>query len=463
MNISRIWWIITSLLIFSLACNLSNPSSPSPIPFFTPGGPFFPSRTSPPGTHSAPNSTNLPIPTTTVTPRSWPQPYNGSPGPTQITPIPSPVKVIHTPDQINFLLLGSDKRTTSFRTDTIIVLSYQPAHHLVTLISIPRDLFVYIPGWQMQRINTAYQKGGPELLKDTILYNLGVEIDHVALVDFVGFEQIVDTLGGLDVPVYCSYRDWHVIDPNKDIEDEKNWELYTVGPGVVHMDGDLALWYARSRKKSSDFDRGRRQQELLRAIFDRTLSLDILFKVPQLFDQFNQMVATDIQLNDAIALAPNVLDLNAAGIRSYYINTDYVEYWRSPAGASLLLPHHQEIQGLLEEALSPPDINEIDHMRISIEVYNATGYKDWGRLAIERLNYAGYSSFLTTAGETDSNTMLYDYTATQNIADSDRLLSILGLSREQLIFSPNASSNIDYRLVIGADYDPCFSPSKITR
>ena len=125
-------------------------------------------------------------------------------------------------ETVNFLLIGSDVRSgTSFRTDTMVIAILRPNEGQVSLISIPRDLWVSIPEWQNQRINTAYQHGisvgypggGPGLLKDTILYNLGIRIDHTAMVDFSGFSQIVDTLGGVDVPVSCSYTDWRLIDP----------------------------------------------------------------------------------------------------------------------------------------------------------------------------------------------------------------------------------------------------------
>ena len=183
-------------------------------------------------------------------------------------------------ETVNFLLIGSDGRPgSSFRTDTMVIAILRPNEGQVSLISIPRDLWVYIPEWENQRINTAYQHGisvgypggGPGLLKDTILYNLGIRIDHTARVEFDGFRQIVDTLGGVDVPVSCAYTDWKLIDPSYDPQNENNWFLYTTGPGLVHMDGDLALWYARSRQKSSDFDRGRRQQEVLRALFVQAL------------------------------------------------------------------------------------------------------------------------------------------------------------------------------------------------
>ena len=107
------------------------------------------------------------------------------------------------------------------------------------MISIPADLWIYIPTVGMQRINTAYQSGlisnyqggGPGLLRDTIAYNLGIRIDHTAMVEFDGFQRIVDTLGGLDVPVACPYTDWRLVDPSYDPYNADNWSLYTVNPG----------------------------------------------------------------------------------------------------------------------------------------------------------------------------------------------------------------------------------------
>ena len=93
---------------------------------------------------------------------------------------------------------------------------------------------------------------------DTLLYNFGIEVDRYMLVDFGQFEEIVDTLGGLEVPVVCPYTDYRLKSPDLDPEKEESWGLYTVPAGVAEMDGELALWYARSRLKSNDFDRNRR-------------------------------------------------------------------------------------------------------------------------------------------------------------------------------------------------------------
>ncbi len=138
---------------------------------------------------------------------------------------PEPAMDLTSDGTVTFLLLGSDKRPgqTYFRTDTIIIAVIRPATGQVALISVPRDLYVYIPTVGMDRINAAYEYGempqyqyeggGFGLLKDTIAYNLGLRVDHLAIVDFDGFSRIVNTLGGIDVPVFCPYTDWHLIDP----------------------------------------------------------------------------------------------------------------------------------------------------------------------------------------------------------------------------------------------------------
>src|SRR5215207_9073211 len=264
-------------------------------------------------------------------------------------------------ETVNFLLIGSDGRPgSSFRTDTMVIAILRPNEGQVSLISIPRDLWVYIPEWENQRINTAYQHGisvgypggGPGLLKDTILYNLGIRIDHTAMVEFDGFRQIVDTLGGVDVPVACAYTDWRLIDPRYDPENENNWYLYTAGPGLVHMDGDLALWYARSRQKSSDFDRGRRQQEVLRSLFTQALQSDTLSRIPELYNNFKETVVTDLNLGDILQLSLYAPKMTNADIRGYYIRPPYVSSWITEGGAYVLLPNEEALKQMLTEALS---------------------------------------------------------------------------------------------------------------
>ena len=383
---------------------------------------------------------------------------------------PAPFPILTDTETVTFALLGSDTRGgRSFRTDTIVIAALRPKSGQVTLISIPRDLWVYVPSYGMQRVNTAYEfgdinhypGGGPASLKDTLLYNLGIRIDHLAMVDFDGFRQIVDTLGGVDVPVACAYTDWHLIDPSYDPYNENNWSLYTVGPGVVHMDGDLSLWYARSRKKSSDFDRGRRSQEVLRAIYSRALQAGVITKIPQLYNDLNYAVTTDLDLPDLLQLAPLALHLTNADIRSYYIGKSLVTGWMTPGGASVLLPNGPAIQAMLQEALSPsrrtPEMDSI-----LIEVRNGTYNSGWDTLAAQRLNYAGYEARAAPADRPDyAGSLLYDLTAAQDPNRAASLLAVLGLPPSALVSTP-MQSDLSYVLILGADYQPCFNPENLS-
>ncbi|MCI0519233.1 MAG: LCP family protein [Chloroflexi bacterium] len=419
-------------------------------------------------------ATPTPLPTATPAPLllNPRQPSSDFPRPSAplSTPMPPPMPVLSDEGTFNILLIGSDQRGDgSYRTDTLVILSVRPRDGVVTLISIPRDLFVYIPGWTMQRVNTAYMHGetsrypgrGPGLLADTILYNLGIRIDHTAMVDFGGFRKIVNTLEGVDVPLVCSFTDWHVINPKGDLENPNNWRLYTIGPGIVHMDGDLALWYARSRLRSNDFDRGRRQQEVLRAIFARGMTLDILPRLPDLYNQFRETIRTDLSLEEIITLAPLALDLNAPRIRSYYINNTMVKSWHTPEGAAVLLPRRERIEPLIREAMAAPDPFETQHLALIVEVWNGTRYANWDVLAAERLHYAGYETRLAPADRNDySKTILLDLTADQDPNRAGAILSAFKLSANRLRAQPGAGG-ADYRLILGADYDPCFRPAKL--
>ncbi|MBV6395927.1 MAG: Transcriptional regulator LytR [Anaerolineales bacterium] len=388
------------------------------------------------------------------------------------TAVPPPAVVYNGPDLVTFLLIGSDKRPgSSFRTDTMVIAILRPRDRQISLISIPRDLWVYIPDWEMQRINTAYQHGdlsgypggGPQLLKDTIEYNLGLHIDHTAMVEFDGFRQIVDTLGGIDLPVSCPYTDWRLIDPTYDPNNENNWYLYTTPTGLVHMDGDFALWYARSRSKSNDFDRGRRQQEVLRAIFERGARAETLIRIPQLYNDFHSLVETDLGLGDILSLASLASQFTNANIRSYYIRPPIVSSWITPGGAYVLLPDQAALQGLIAQALTASNAATVNETLV-VQIENGTTNTGWDALAASRLNYAGYETVLRAPDRQDyANSYMIDLTESQVPARSQALLSILGLTNAQLLSLPTPGSPIQYRLVLGYDYQPCFAPESLTQ
>lgn len=262
------------------------------------------------------------------------------------TQIPYPVGMLSQPkDQINILLLGSDIRpnSTSFRTDTIILMTINKGLGTVSLTSIPRDLYVYIPGWTVQRINTAMSYGGYHTLAMTLAYNFGVYPDHYLMVNFSNFVQIINSLGGIDVEV------------GEDFSDQRTgFGWYQVKKGTVHMDGDTALWYVRSRYTTSDIDRLRRAQEIIQAIGYRMLSFDVLKRSPELYEIYKDTVFTDLGLGDVARLLPsaNIL-VKTQNVNRYVIGYGPVYDWIEPyTGAMVLLPNRYKIMPIMREALN---------------------------------------------------------------------------------------------------------------
>ncbi|HEY3311424.1 MAG TPA: LCP family protein [Anaerolineales bacterium] len=472
-------------VIFSLMlCSCAAPAEPEPEPYspyiivsaaadatatptpFQPSGKSSQAAEGPqPGTPVA----SLPVPAVSATPfpTSTP-PLEPQPSPEVLT---EAQPVIDAPESITILLLGSDTRQgSSFRTDTIMIAVVRPKDGQVSLISIPRDLWVNIPTEGMQRINTAYQigeitgyeGGGAGLLKDTILFNLGIKIDHTAMVDFDGFRKTIDTIGGVDVPVSCPYTDWRLLDPTYDPEDENNWFMYTAGPGLLHMNGDLSLWYARSRKHSNDFDRGRRQQEVIRAIYAQVLRGALLTRLPQLYSDLSSSFTTDLGLADILKFSPMALHLTNASIRSFYIAGELVTSWITPGGAYVLLPNTELIQQMLATAMSA-SARQQEREKITVEIQNGSPNDGWETLAAERLNYAGYqTSFQAADNRAHQTSLLYDLTPDQDHSRSASLLSVLGLPDSALVSVPTKNSKVAYALIVGADYKACFDPAGLT-
>ena len=492
-SLSRLALIIAALLT---SCGVAPANAPAPLSFVlitaAPNASPTPTPFQPPnvsqGTPASLYSIEVPtlepfLPTATSSPTSIPpsQPTAtidlSSLFPTVAAPPPvapnidiTPIPALTDSNTINFLLIGHDQGSpTSFRTDTLVVVILWPKDGQVSMISIPRDLWVYIPTIGMDRINTAYEYGvgnypggGAALLRDTIAYNLGLRIDHMAMVDFSGFSKIVDTLGGIDVPVACAYTDWRLIDPSDDANDPNNWAEYTVQSGVIHMNGDLALWYARSREASSDFDRGRRQQEVLRAIFAQALKTNTLSRIPQLYGDFSSAITTDLGLADIAKLALYAPKLTNANIRGFYIRPPYVNDWVTPAGADVLLPNQPSLQQFLVQA-TMLSTTSAQRDAISIQVENGTPFNGWDSLAANQLNYAGYQASIANADRQNySNSVLIDMTKSQDPNARNVILANLGLSSATILTIPNAIGPVQYRLILGDDYQPCFQPQDLS-
>jgi LCP family protein required for cell wall assembly len=333
------------------------------------------------------------------------------------------------------------------------------------MLSLPRDLYVYIPGYRVHRINTAFGWGetnlgegeGPQLLIDTIRYNLGLEIDYYARVDFDGFRQIIDDLGGVELSVDCSIQDWRLREPELDPAVEENWEMYTLPVGVHTLDGDLALWYARSRRTSSDFDRGRRHQALLRALWQRVRGLNLVEQLADVWPQVLETVQTNLTLEDMLGFAPLALALDSSRIASYVFEPNVeVRFWRSPEGSSVLAPNREAIAALERLMFQPPTEHQLVREGARVEVVNASGMRGLDRVAADRLAWEG---FVPTIGDPAPAyrdfTVIYDYTGQTKGSSLGTLQSVLRVGNEGLVIEPDPNRAVDFRVVIGGSYYAC--------
>lgn len=436
----------------------ATPAEPSSAP---PDLPTVPAASTSIGLHAdllTPSPTPAPTSTATASPTAT----------ALVTPdlaaqfIPTPVATaVLTQDVIHVLLIGAD--TGSYapdqNTDVLIVASINRKTSQVALLSIPRDLWVYIPTVGYSRINTAhrygtrlkYPGGGPALLIRTIRENLGVTVDHWVRVDYQGFAGAVDKLGGVDLLVPCEtnlrYRS----------SDSGADEEMTLQPGYHHMDGATALRYVRTRRGESDFDRARRQQQFLKAVWDQFKGANTLTKLPALWAGVSGNFKTDLGLGDVLALAPVVLELQRQNIHSRYIGRSQTQDWITPQGWEVLLPIPDKVQRVVAalDAPVPADQDAVAAESARIQVNNGTSRPYLAEIGADQLRWSGFTIAGTgTAARTD-------YKHTQIIVYRDkpetlaRLIAQLQVKPESVAQRPDPAQTIDLQVILGEDYDPC--------
>lgn len=258
-------------------------------------------------------------------------------------------------ERFTVLVMGMDRRPSemgqSFRTDTMILVSLDPATKHVGMLSIPRDLFVDIPGYDPNRINTAYSYGeleglggGPRLAMQTVQYNLGIPVNDYLVVDFNAFIGLIDEIGGIDVYVEAPIYDPEYPDMNY------GYDPFSITAGWHHLDGETALKYARSRHTSDDIDRQRRQQDVIYAIRDRVINLNMIpglaVKAPSLWSQFDEGVDTGLSLDQMLQLAWYLKDIPSESFTNGVLGWEYVVSWNYN-GQSVLVPNRDQLGGLM--------------------------------------------------------------------------------------------------------------------
>lgn len=256
------------------------------------------------------------------------------------TPIPPPLERIELGEDILvWILLGSDTEPPfSGRTQAIHLLFIHPRFSKASLVSIPGDLFVYIPGFTMQRLNTAYAVGGIETLRMTLAYNFGVAPNRFVLAHPGDFQWLVDDLNGIEVsvlrpmPLTCG----------------------GIRAGMIQMDGTLALCYATYQEGMDEIDRMYRQQQLLQVIFRKFTQDGNLSKLPVLFASYEGWVKTDFALAELMGYIPLALRLGDTDRIGYYmIGWDQISLWEIPghSQAMVFLPDQEGVRAVLQNAV----------------------------------------------------------------------------------------------------------------
>lgn len=221
----------------------------------------------------------------------------------------------------NFLILGTDKRANDpvWRTDVIMVVGLDRATGRAALLSIPRDLYVNIPGTNRNRINTVdymgdrilrVEGGGAKLVSQVIRKQFGIQTNHWVRIHMDGLSDLVDALGGVTVQLECPF-----FEPILNL-DTNEWEYFTLPAGEVVLDGDDARWFVRLRLRESDIGRSRRQRQLLSAIKDQIISTNAFLQFPALWATMSEIYETDLDLGQTMELATFALGLNTENIHS---------------------------------------------------------------------------------------------------------------------------------------------------
>jgi LCP family protein required for cell wall assembly len=381
-----------------------------------------------------------------------------------VTPAPA---VTPTPEPINVLLLGTDERPDEggpLRTDTMILLSMDPYGQTMGMLSLPRDLWVPIPGNNTTaKINTAYTigsqtnypGGGPQLAKDTVSSFIGRPVDYYVRVNFDGFREIIDLIGGVDLNVPYTIHDEEYPTENYGVE------TFHLEAGLQHLDGETALKYARTRHGDSDYSRARRQQDIIRAVANKVLNAgmipQLLAKAPQLLVSAQNTIQTDIPIPTGVEMAKLVNNSSMREIRQLVLDSHYGEETYSTDGQWILLPDRTQVRMALEQFFSPAAVAvaSTNGGPLRIEVLNGTAQAGVAAATAELLKAEGWD--VVSVGDADRK----DYVQTIVINYAAPAVSVQKISTD-LSLEPNlatlnglnARSSVDLRIVVGADLLP---------
>ena len=370
--------------------------------------------------------------------------------------------------QVNILVMGLDRRphegNAPTRTDTMFVLTIDQASKTAGILGIPRDSWVEVPyrnsdGFDQARVNTIYARGetfgydggGPKLVKEVIEHNFGIPIDHYVIIDFEGFVEVIDELGGIDV-----YVTEEVYDPTYS-RTELPGDYYPLSfeVGEHHMDGQTALDYSRTRFGNSDLDRIQRQQQVIFAAIDRALERRLLSfdTLTDLWGKYKDAIDTDINDLQAPGFASLAAQIDPTRITALSLASATVPY-TTPFGEEVLLVDKQIVQRLVAALFSDQRLNE---EAAHVEVHSSYGLTDEVMEYLARYGFAAgsLSAAITADGTVSQLTEIIDFTGKSHTVE--RLAELLEVGPDQIRSADErdqalaTNGDTDVIVILGAD------------
>jgi polyisoprenyl-teichoic acid--peptidoglycan teichoic acid transferase len=251
-------------------------------------------------------------------------------------------------DPFSVLLLGVEDYSDEYdkgRSDTLMVATFNPKDQTMKLVSIPRDTLVDIPGYEENKINHSFAYGGKELVIDTVEDFLDIPIDYYVTVNFNGFKNIINEVGGVTVDVPFDFYDIN-----------KDWEKFTFKEGKQKLNGEEALVYARMRKKDprGDFGRNERQRQIVSSLMDKVLSPKTFLKADDLAEEVGDNIETNMKIKEGLAFVQKYNDFSKSSLEQIeFSGTD--QYY---GGVYYFIPDEEKTEEIKEELQNHLDYTE---------------------------------------------------------------------------------------------------------
>ncbi len=371
--------------------------------------------------------------------------------------------------RVTILLMGLDyndwRAGQTPHSDTMMLLTIDPVNNTAAMMSLPRDLWVNIPGFDYGRINEAYFNGeayklpggGAELARQTVEQFIGVPIPYYVVMDFYTVIDIIDEVGGVELI------------PEQDVVVEKfgGGEEQTLVAGQKYvLDGALALAYARERHTSGgDVDRARRQQQLILAFRKRILRYQdlpsFIAKIPAIYQDLSSGISTNISINDAVKLGVLALSLDADNISRAVINYEMVIQATSPDGEAILKPIPDKIRALRDEvfasggtmaplAVASSDSSLVKDEAASVVILNGSGDSGLGTRTSDYLKSQGVNVIQVADSDYSSATKIEIFNGKPYTVNY--LSQLMGVASANIWNSYDPAAGTDIRVTLGGDW-----------